>query len=347
MDLMRFEQFGDAIRRRRRELGVSQNALADRIGTSRQNLVEIEAGRRLPQLTLARHLAYELGWTLDELAQHLALKDARTGKRWLRQTIPMDTTPVVWTRVAGHLLLAEAGWLSPQFAADAVWDAQRATLTEVPGSADPLKTIFVAGCDPFLEWLWQRTPHPELTLYVFSMGSEAAVAALTRGEVQVAGTHLYDEATGRYNHLIEHLPFETRRWQYLYWETGMMGALDSPEGWVLREAGSEARALFERSKRNRPVGQPVMVELDSHWAIARYVSMHPNLAGVGLGAVAGALSLPFRLWAQEPYEWITRAEWMDDQRLKAFEDWLKSPPVARTLASVPGLHPWASGQLVR
>ncbi|PSR23240.1 MAG: hypothetical protein C7B45_03865 [Sulfobacillus acidophilus] len=340
MELERYEQFGDAIRRRRRELGLSQNALADRIGTSRQNLAEIEAGRRMPQLTLASQLAHALGWTLDDLDRQLDRVDARM--RWLRRAVPPDATPVVWSRMAGHLLLAEAGQLAPQFAVDAVWDAGRGTLVEVPGSADPLKTLFVAGCDPFLEWLWQRTPHPEMHLYIFSMGSEAAIAALSRSEVQVAGTHLYDEASGRYNDLIAHLPFETQRWPYLYWETGVMGALEKPDGWVLRERGSEARALFERSQRQTPLEQPITVELDSHWAIARYISIHPNLAGVGLGAVAGALGLPFKQWAHEPYEWVTRAEWMGDPRLKAFESWLKSAPVTRALASLPRLHPWSS-----
>lgn len=345
MSTVRYDAFGEAVQRRRRELGLSQSRLADTLGISRQNLLEIEAGRRLPQLPLAHHMARAFGWSLDDLAGHLAPPQMADGIRWVFGEPPATLSPVVWTVMDHQLTVAPAGRVTPEFAMDGIWDPERGTVRESQGASDPSSTLFIAGCDPFLPWLWERTPHPELTLHIFSMGSKPALEALAQGQVHLAGTHLLDEATGRYNRLAETLSFPVARWQYLKWEEGVMGEIARPDGWVLREAGSEARALFERRRPALP--EVPLLELDSHWAIARYVRSHPETAGIGLKAVAASLNLPFAPWAEEPYEWVTRQEWTRDTRLKAFQHWLGSPAVGRAIEQIPGLTPWDAGQAVR
>ncbi len=344
MSSLPYARFGQAVQGRRRELGLSQSELSGKLGISRQNLIEIEAGRRLPQLLLAQQLAMAFGWTLDQLAGFLPAPQASLGLHWAFDPPPGINTPVVWTFVGGCLTVASSGRLTPEFVMDGLWNPASARVNEVAGAADPASTLFVAGCDPFLPWLWQRTPHPDIRLYIFSMGSQSALKALKDGAVHLAGTHLFDEATGQYNRFVERLPFPVRRWQYLHWEEGVMGAAERPENWALREPGSEARALFER---HRGIDGQAHIELDSHWAVARYIRSHPNTAGVGLRAVADALNLPFYPWTQEPYEWVTREEWADDRRLKAFQHWLKSPSVMRAIERVPGLTPWDPGSVVR
>lgn len=338
-----FESFGAAVRRRRLALGLNQGRLADRLGMSRQNLAEIEAGRRLPHLSMAKRLAEALGWSLDEMTRALPGLAGEPAWQWVLDAPPSQPTPVVWTLIADRLALAQAGRLAPEFIADGVWDPARGTVAEAAGARDPASTLFVAGCDPLLAWIWQRTPHPDLTLYVFSMGSESALRALSDGMVHIAGTHLFDPATGQYNAILRTMPFPVMRWQYLQWEAGMMGALKSPDGWALRETGSEARALFDRY---RPPSdpRPPIVELDSHWGIARYVRAHPEVAGVGIRAVAAALDLPFTQWSREKFEWVTRAEWVPDARIRSFVHWLGSPAVAAILEQVPGVGPWDPGQ---
>ena len=338
-----FELFGSAVRDRRQKLGLTQTELASKLGMSRQNLVEIESGRRLPQLLAARHLAFAFGWSLDELAQHLSTAPDG-GIRWALDERPQTKLPIIWTLLSNRITVAQAGRIAPDFVFDGYWDPERGRVEEIPGRCDPANTLFVAGCDPFLGWLWQRTPHPDLTLYVFPLGSKAALRALANEEVQVAGTHLYDEASHQYNRIVEALPFATLRWQYLRWDTGVMGSLRAPDGWVVRESGSEARALFDRY-REPSVETNAALELDSHWAIARYVRAHPKLAGVGIRAVAEAMNLPFNRLAQESYEWVTRQEWSGDWRIKAFENWLQSPAVARALEHLPGISPWDPGQI--
>lgn len=343
---MSHERFGQAVRARREMLGFSQTDLARTLGISRQNLVEIEAGRRLPQLPLARRLAHLLGWTLDELARDLPVGVAEPVLEWVLSTPPAAETPAVWSRIGRRIVVASAGGLSPAFALDGVYDPKTGRLRNGAGTSDPGSTVFIGGCDPFLPWLYGATPHPDLTLYVFPMGSTSALAALAAGHILLAGSHLFDPESGRYNAAVERLPFPVRRLRYVYWEEGLMGDLAHPRGLALRESGSEARALFERNRHRIPLGDPGVVELDSHWAIARYVRAHPETAGIGLRATAEAMGLPFSPWADEPYEWVTRAEWGSDPRIAAFQEWLGSPAVKRAMAQIPGLTPWEPGRAI-
>lgn len=55
------------IRSKRKEKGISQDELAKRCGVSRQTINAIENNRYDPTLSLAFHLARELGLTVDEL----------------------------------------------------------------------------------------------------------------------------------------------------------------------------------------------------------------------------------------------------------------------------------------
>ena len=55
------------VRRRRECLGLSQAALADRLGVSRQTVNAIETGRYLPSLPLAFELASCFGVRIEDL----------------------------------------------------------------------------------------------------------------------------------------------------------------------------------------------------------------------------------------------------------------------------------------
>lgn len=57
----------NSIKKRRKELGLSQEELAKRCGVSRQTVNAIENNKYDPTLSLAFHLARELQMTVDEL----------------------------------------------------------------------------------------------------------------------------------------------------------------------------------------------------------------------------------------------------------------------------------------
>lgn len=56
---------GNIIKRRRMELGLTQQDVADRAGISRQYVAEIEAGRRKPTLATLERLFLVLGLSLQ------------------------------------------------------------------------------------------------------------------------------------------------------------------------------------------------------------------------------------------------------------------------------------------
>ena len=59
---------GENIQRLRHEKGLSQEAVAEKIGVSRQTVAKWENGESMPNLDLAAVLAEVLGTTLDSLA---------------------------------------------------------------------------------------------------------------------------------------------------------------------------------------------------------------------------------------------------------------------------------------
>ena len=89
----------NAIRSARRAQGLSQAALAERIGVSRQTILQIEAGRSAPSTALSLQLANALGRRVDELF-------------WLdEESLVVERAPgvafggrVVLGRVAGRLV---------------------------------------------------------------------------------------------------------------------------------------------------------------------------------------------------------------------------------------------------
>jgi len=65
MDLK--EALGRALRRKRQEVGLSQEALADAAGLSRNYINEVEGGRYNVTLTTLAKLSSSLGCTISEL----------------------------------------------------------------------------------------------------------------------------------------------------------------------------------------------------------------------------------------------------------------------------------------
>ena len=68
-------RFGAAVRSRRRELGISQDALAERSGLHRTYIAETEAGKRNVALQNVERIAAGLDLTLGEL---FALVDSQS-----------------------------------------------------------------------------------------------------------------------------------------------------------------------------------------------------------------------------------------------------------------------------
>ena len=62
-------KFAKAILARRKELGLTQEELAERVGTTKQVVSKYENGQRSPKVIMANAFADALGTTLDELLE--------------------------------------------------------------------------------------------------------------------------------------------------------------------------------------------------------------------------------------------------------------------------------------
>lgn len=61
------ESFAKALYNRRKQLGLTQDELAERVGTSKQMVSKYELAQRSPKIAMANKFAEALGTTLDEL----------------------------------------------------------------------------------------------------------------------------------------------------------------------------------------------------------------------------------------------------------------------------------------
>ena len=63
------KKFADAILNRRKQLGITQEELANRVGTSKQMVSKYENNQRSPKIFMADAIAAALGTTIDELLE--------------------------------------------------------------------------------------------------------------------------------------------------------------------------------------------------------------------------------------------------------------------------------------
>jgi molybdate-binding protein len=173
--------------------------------------------------------------------------------------------------------------------------------------------ISVAGCDPaiFLAGEHLRRQKDHGSVIGWTMGSMAALRALERGEVHVAGIHLVDPTSGESN-----LPFLKRRLKgkaydvvtFAVWEEGFLVRPGNPKGIreaadlvdvtvINREEGSGARLLLDERLRvagieaGRIRGYNTIVR--SHFDVARSIAGNQADVGIGIRSAARLFGLDF------------------------------------------------------
>jgi molybdate-binding protein len=175
--------------------------------------------------------------------------------------------------------------------------------------------ISVAGCDPaiFLVGEHLRRHRDQTTVVGWTMGSMAALQALQRCEVHVAGMHLFDPVTGESN-----LPFLRQSLKgsgyevvtFATWEEGFLvrrgnplsirTAADLVEPMVTlvnREEGSGARLLLDQQLRASGIDPAHVRGYDrvasTHVDVARAIAQRQAEVGIGIRSAAQQFNLDF------------------------------------------------------
>jgi molybdate-binding protein/DNA-binding XRE family transcriptional regulator len=315
------------VRAARLERGLSQAELAEAAGLTRQAVYAIESNRYLPNVTVALRLAHSLGRRVEDLF-HLESAGRFVEGDLIGAGRGSLASPraKVWS-VGGRTLVLPIASLGAELTYSTAADglivsvpARRAgarrvrvQLLQTPRTVE--EQVVVAGCDPAIQLVAERLrQHREpAALLGWPMGSTAAVEALKRGEVHVAGLHVVDPDSGEAN-----LPFVRRHLRghavtlvtFASWEAGFMVKAGNPKGirgaadlarrnvrLVNREPGSGARLLLDQrlkaegleSRRVRGYADAVASHLD----VGRRVAEGLADVGVGVESIARLLGLGF------------------------------------------------------
>ncbi|MBN3898266.1 MAG: helix-turn-helix domain-containing protein [Nostoc sp. NOS(2021)] len=201
-------------------------------------------------------------------------------------------------------------------------------------------TVVIAGCTPVLSLLARATErwHPQLRVHYHFAHSKAALSSLCRGEVHIAGMHLYDPQTGEHN-----IPFVrealTGKSAVLItlgvWEEGLLVPPGNPMGVktvsdlvefgatiVTHEVGSGSRMLLERKLQEEGVPFPTVKGFDrivhNHQDVALSVVSGIADAGISTASIAAAFGLGFIPLHSARYDLVIIKEYLEEEPVKQF-----------------------------
>ncbi len=217
------------------------------------------------------------------------------------------------------------------------------------------------GVDMLLSMLRER-----IKPKVINVGSSGGLAAVRRGESDISGMHLVDEATGEYNlPFIRRLGLEDRVYlvRGYFREQGIVVQKGNPRGisgvedllegvrFINRNPGSGTRVLLdlelgklaeERGVELREVTARITgyeIEAKSHSAVAAAVAHGRADAGIAIRTVAEQYGLDFIPLREEEYDFAIPKEKIEKREVRDFLSALRSSEFRQMLERTPGLKP--------
>ena len=386
----------DELESRVRELrvatGLSQGELADRAGITRQAVSAIESGSYVPNTVVALKLSQALGcpverlFRLGDISQKIRASAASTIGEWGRARPTADGAQgstdgvhfpeqfrVHLARVGDQLVASEMSG-SERFAPA---DGVGRLIPDVPEQLDvdlfvepevPDRTVLVLGCDPSLRLLSEHVHRQTKETRVLwrHAGSVAALRALRAGEAHIAGTHLWDQATGESN-----LPvirevlagFPVVVVALSQWQQGLIIQPGNPKGIrgvddlarpdvsiVNREAGSGSRVLLDHHLVSAGIQAEWVTGYErlrrSHADIAAAVRDGLADAGPGILASSRAASLDFIPLQEERYDLVVPAAFLKESSVQAVLDTLTGRGYRREIETLGGYDASITGTTI-
>lgn len=309
--------------------GFSQGELASKSGITRQAVSAIESNLYLPTTAVALRLASVLGCRIEDLFSLAQSNDVIEGTflgpqpQYDPNTAPIRVkVATVGTRTVVRPVTGLGEVLSYTVPADGYLietaETRSGLKARVRLSRDRQaieQEISVAGCDPaiFLAGEHMRRQKDQTSVIGWTMGSMAALHALQRGEVHVAGLHLFDPLSGESN-----LPFLKRALKgaaydvvtFATWEEGFLVRSGNPKAirtaadlaeatvtLINREEGSGARLLLDQRLRAAGLDR-IHVHgyekvVPSHFEVARAIAGNQADVGIGIRSAAHLFGLDF------------------------------------------------------
>jgi len=378
--------FQNRLKEVRTARGLSQGELAAQADITRQAISSIEANRYLPTTVVALQLARVLNTSVEDLFSLQSPGEVIEARLidMPRPAVSAGSLPrVKVVKVNGRYCARPVSGLgevlSYTVAADGFLESQvtsrrgrsDAPVVQVRLSRDRQaieQEIAVAGCDPaiFLAGEHLRRRKDTTSVVGWTMGSTAALQALQRGDVHVAGIHLTDDSTGESN-----LPFLRRHLKasayevitFATWEEGLVVRPGNPKQIrsvadlvrddvtaINREEGAGARLLLDQRLRAAGfVGSQVKGydrTATSHLHVARLVSEGQADAGVGIRSAAQSFGLDFIPLQSARYDLVVPKVYLSSHpSLNHLFETLASRPFRSEIAAIGGYDTTDTGKL--
>ena len=335
----------NSLRSLRMAKGLSQGQLAEGALVTRQAVCAIEADQYLPTTAVALRFASVLGchvedifslkttgeliegdwvWPAVEVSAiqpRTRVKVAKIENRFVVRPVAALGEILNYTVPADGLIIGKGGSGTRTAKTD-----RRVRVRLLRERQIVEREIAVAGCDPAInlasEYLHR---HKDTSTVVgWSMGSAAALDALKRQEVHMAGLHILDAKTGESN-----LPYLRRHLQgddyivvtFAAWEEGLLVRAGNPKRirgvedlvrsdvlLVNREEGAAARMLLDQRLVASGI-KPTTLRgygsfVSSHFEVARYVAEGQADTGIGVRSAAQIFGLNFIPLQQARYDLV-------------------------------------------
>jgi molybdate-binding protein/DNA-binding XRE family transcriptional regulator len=368
-------RLGCGLKARREQAGLSQAEIAKRVGVARQTVIAVEAGRHAPSAAVALRLASVLGCRVEDLfwidepeRLPVSLVDGEAPPEGARLVVG-----AVGGRWVAHPLAAAQPetWLTP---ADGLLEetprqrGKRRSTAELLSRPDLLRTnLLVAGCAPALGLLARRLSESNMGIRLrwIHAPSDRALELLARGDLHLAGAHLFDEKSQSFN-----VPFVRRRFRkrrmlvvrFFEWEEGLVVQAGNPRGIrgvedllrpdarvARRQPGAGAQRLLERLLR--PFGDlPPQLSSGplarSHAEVGQLVAHGVADAGVALLSTAESLGLEFLPLAAEDFDLVVPGELCEEPAWQRLVEAIGGRAFRAELRRLGGLGTAHTGDLV-
>ena len=235
-------------------------------------------------------------------------------------------------------------------------EARASVSSDTAGGGD---TILIVGShDLALNLLLSRLKYsnPEVSVQVIYAGSLGGLIALQEGRAHLAGIHLLDEETGKYNYpYVKHiLPGRSMAIVHLaYRIQGLMLAAGNPKNlegladlkrsdiaFVNRQRGSGTRVLLDSKLREIDI-LPSDIrgyerELDTHLAVATAIARGEVDVGLGIQAAASTCGIGFLPLFKERYDLVIPMENYRSGLLAPLLDIVRGEEFGKTVSEMGG-----------
>ena len=204
--------------------------------------------------------------------------------------------------------------------------------------------------------------NPDIRLDLAFSGSLGGLIALAEGRADLAGCHLWDQETDRYNQpfICKILPGRSLVGITLaHRRLGLITAPGNPLNlrelsdlarpgvrFINRQPGSGTRVWLDAMLARQGVTGEIRGYTDerlTHTDVARAVAEAQADVGLGLEAAASAFGMEFTLLARERYDLVMPSEVADRPAGTALLNYLASPEARKVISRYPGYESDATG----